>query len=452
MNIVRKDLDQTNSTLTVSIVKADYAENVEKNLRDYRKRANFPGFRPGNIPMGLLKKMFGEAIIAEEINKQVQDALYKYIKGNDLNILGEPMVNPDSVMADFKNQEDFDFIFDIAFPPKFEVNLSDKDKVNYYTITVTDEMVENQVKSYTGRFGKYVQEDTVNENDMVKGELLEMIGGKVNENGIKVNDAVLTPAYMKDAAQKALFVGKKKGDVVVFNPQVAFENETEISSMLKISKDQAKKIQADFQMTINGITRYQESEINQELFDKVFGEGNVTTEKEFINRIKANIQEDLTSDSNYKFSLDAREMLLSKYKDITFPDEFLKRWLIIANEKLTPDMLEEEYPKIIRDLMWHQIKENIAKTNDLKVEAADIEEYAKKVAKSQFAQYGMVGMDDSILDNYAKDMMKKEENIKRFSERALEEKVLAFVRNTVKLNKKDITIENFNKMLEADND
>lgn len=452
MNIVRKDLDQTNSTLTVSIVKADYAENVEKNLRDYRKRANFPGFRPGNIPMGLLKKMFGEAIIAEEINKQVQDALYKYIKGNDLNILGEPMVNPDSVMADFKNQEDFEFIFDIAFPPKFEVNLSDKDKVNYYTITVTDEMVENQVKSYTGRFGKYVQEDTVNENDMVKGELLEMIGGKVNEDGIKVNDAVLTPAYMKDAAQKALFVGKKKGDVVVFNPQVAFENETEISSMLKISKDQAKKIQADFQMTINGITRYQESEINQELFDKVFGEGNVTTEKEFINRIKANIQEDLTSDSNYKFSLDAREMLLSKYKDITFPDEFLKRWLIVANEKLTPDMLEEEYPKIIRDLLWHQIKENIAKANDLKVEAADIEEYAKKVAKSQFAQYGMVGMDDSILDNYAKDMMKKEENIKRFSERALEEKVLAFVRNTVKLNKKDITIENFNKMLEADND
>jgi len=452
MNIVRKDLDQTNSTLTVSIVKADYAENVEKNLRDYRKRANFPGFRPGNIPMGLLKKMFGEAIIAEEINKQVQDALYKYIKGNDLNILGEPMVNPDSVMADFKNQEDFEFIFDIAFPPKFEVNLSDKDKVNYYTITVTDEMVENQVKSYTGRFGKYVQEDTVNENDMVKGELLEMIGGKVNEDGIKVNDAVLTPAYMKDAAQKALFVGKKKGDVVVFNPQVAFENETEISSMLKISKDQAKKIQADFQMTINGITRYQESEINQELFDKVFGEGNVTTEKEFINRIKANIQEELTSDSNYKFSLDAREMLLSKYKDITFPNEFLKRWLIVANEKLTPDMLEEEYPKILRDLLWHQIKENIAKANDLKVEAADIEEYAKKVAKSQFAQYGMVGMDDSILDNYAKDMMKKEENIKRFSERALEEKVLAFVRNTVKLNKKDITIENFNKMLEADND
>ena len=452
MNIVRKDLDQTNSTLTVSIVKADYAENVEKNLRDYRKRANFPGFRPGNIPMGLLKKMFGEAIIAEEINKQVQDALYKYIKGNDLNILGEPMVNQDSVMADFKNQEDFEFIFDIAFPPKFEVNLSDKDKVNYYTITVTDEMIENQVKSYTGRFGKYVHEDTVNENDMVKGELLEMIGGKVNESGIKVNDAVLTPAYMKDAAQKALFVGKKKGDVVVFNPQVAFENETEISSMLKISKDQAKKIQADFQMTINGITRYQESEINQELFDKVFGEGNVTTEKEFINRIKANIQEDLTSDSNYKFSLDAREMLSSKYKDITFPDEFLKRWLIVANEKLTPDMLEEEYPKIIRDLLWHQIKENIAKANDLKVEAADIEEYAKKVAKSQFAQYGMVGMDDSILDNYAKDMMKKEENIKRFSERALEEKVLAFVRNTVKLNKKDITIENFNKMLEADND
>ena len=452
MNIVRKDLDPTNSTLTVTVVKADYAEQVEKNLRDYRKRANIPGFRPGNIPMGLLKKMYGDAVIAEEINKQIQDALYNYIKGNKLNILGEPLPNPDHEMADFKTQEDFEFVFDIAFAPEFEVKLSDKDKVDYYNIAVTDEMIQNQLNSYTGRFGKYVQEDTVNEKDMVKGELLEMTEGKVNENGIKVNDAVLTPAYMKDAAQKALFVGKKKGDVVVFNPQIAFENETEISSMLKISKDQAKSIQADFQMTIDGITRYQESEINQELFDKVFGEGNVKTKEEFLNRIKASIQESLTGDSDYKFTIDAREMLVSKFNDLVFPDAFLKRWLVIANEKLTPDRLEEEYPKIIKDLIWHQVKDKIAKANDLKVEAADIEAYAKKVAKAQFAQYGMVGMDDSILDNYAKDMMKKEENIKHFNERALDDKIIAFVKNTVKLNKKDISIENFNKMLETDND
>ena len=450
MNIVRKDLDQNNVVLTLSIVKADYAEKVDKTLRDYRKKANIPGFRPGMVPAGLVKKMYGKAVTAEEINKLVSDSLYNYIRENNVNMLGEPMPNEtEQQPIDFDTQENFEFVFDLGLAPEFEVELSKKDKVKYYTIAVSDEMIENQVKSYTGRYGKYIQEEVVEEKDMIKGELLEMANGKVNEAGIKVKDATLTASYMKDADQKALFVGAKKGDVITFNPTLAFESEVEISSMLKISKDEAKNITSDFQIKIESITRYHESAIDQELFDKVYGEGVVSTEEEFRAKIKENIQENLVSDSEYKFGVDAQEMLVAKFNNLTFPDEFLKRWVLSSNENLTTETLEADYDKMIIDLKWQLIKSKIQKNTELKVEAQDVEEYAKKVAKAQFAQYGMIGMDDEILANYAKDMIKKEETLKSMIERVTEEKIFAAVKEAVKIDTKEVSIEEFNKMFEA---
>ena len=450
MNIVRKDLDQNNAILTLNIEKADYAEKVDKTLRDYRKKANIPGFRPGMVPVGLVKKMYGKAVTAEEINKLVSDSLYNYIRENNVNLLGEPMPNEtEQKPFDFDTQEDFEFVFDLGIAPEFEVELTKKDKVKYYTITVSDEMIENQLKSYTGRYGKYVQEEVVEEKDMIKGELLEMANGKVNESGIKVKEATLTASYMKDEAQKALFIGAKKGDVVTFNPALAFENETEISSMLKISKDEAKNITSDFQLKIEGITRYHESAIDQELFDKVYGEGVVSSEAEFRAKIKENIQENLISDSEYKFGIDAQEMLIAKLKDVTFPDAFLKRWVLSNNENLTPETLEADYDKMIADLKWQLIKSKLQKTAEINVQAPDVEEYAKKVAKAQFAQYGMIGMEDEILANYAKDMMKKEETLKSMIERVTEEKIFEAVKEAVKLDTKEISIEEFNKMFET---
>ena len=450
MNIVRKDLDQNNAIVTVRIEKTDYAEKVDKTLRDYRKKANIPGFRPGMVPAGLVKKMYGKAVLAEEINKLVSDNLYNYIRENNVNILGEPMPNETEQQSiDFDSQEDFEFIFDLGIAPELEVELTKKDKVKYYNITVSEEMIENQVKSYTGRYGKYIQEEVVEEKDMLKGELLEMANGKVNEDGIKVKDATLTPAYMKDADQKTLFVGAKKGDVITFNPAKAFENETEVSSMLKISKDAAKTIVADFQLKIESITRYHESEIDQELFDKVYGEGTVTSIEEFKAKIKENIQETLVADSEYKFGMDAKDMLVEKYNDVTFPEAFLKRWVLSSNENLTAETLEEDYPKMIADLKWHLIKDKLTKASDIKVEPADVEVYAKKIAKAQFAQYGMIGVEDEMLANYAKDMMKKEETLKSMIDKVAEEKVIAVVKEAVKLENKEVSIEEFNKMFEA---
>ena len=429
--------------------KNDYAEKVEKTLRDYRKKANMPGFRPGMVPMGLIKKMYGKSVEAEEINKLVSESLYDYIRENNINILGEPLPSESQPTIDFDTQEKFEFMFDIALAPEFELNLTQKDKVNYYDIAVNDEMIENQVKSYAGRYGKYVQEEIVEEKDMVKGELFELDGKAVKDGGIHVEGAVLTPSYIQDKAQKKLFADAKKGDVIVFNPKKAYENTAEIASMLKISKEVAENFTADCQITIESITRYHEAEINQELFDKVYGEGAVTSEEAFRTKIKENIQENLIADSNYKFGIDAREMLVKKLDDVTFPDAFLKRWLLATNENLTAEKLDEDFPKMIQDLKWHLLKDKLIKANELKIEAAEIEEFAKKMARAQFAQYGMIGVEDDILANYAKETLKKEETVRNIADKVMEDKVLETVKKSIKLNKKEISIDDFNKMFET---
>jgi len=447
MNIVRKDLDQNNALVTIRIEKADYAVKVDKTLSDYRKKANIPGFRPGMVPASLVKKQYGKAVLSEEINKLVSENLVKYIQENKINTLGEPLPSlTEQPAINLDTQEDFDFVFDLGIAPEFEVEVSEKDTVTYYKISVNDEMIENQIKSYTARFGKYIQEDTVEEKDMLKGELLEMQDGIVKEDGIKVQDAALTIAYMKDDAQKALFTDAKKGDIITFNPTIAFANESEISSLLKISKEEAALIDADFQLKIESITRYHESEINQEMFDKVYGEGTVNGETEFRAKITENIQENLLRDSEYKFGMDAQTMLLNKYNNLTFPDTFLKRWVLTNNKKLTAEKLEEDFPKMIADLKWQIIKTKLMQMHNVQIEPADIEDFAKQMAKAQFAQYGMVGMEDDIISNYAKDMLKKEETRSNIIERVADAKIYSLLKQTVTLENKDITIEELNKM------
>ncbi len=449
MNIVRKDHDSVNASITISIEKADYSEKVEKTLRDYRKKANIPGFRPGMVPMGLLKKMYGKSILADEINKMLSDELYKYIRENNINILGEPLPNEEEQKEiNFDTQENFEFSFDLGLAPEFEVELNKKDKVKFYHIAASDEMVNNQVKSYTGRYGKYVQEETVEEKDMVKGLIVELEGGQVKEDGIQVSDAVLTPAYMKDEASKNSFVGAKVGDQVTFNPKTAFENEAEIASLLKVKKEELADLASDFLFTIESNTRYHEAEVNQELFDKVYGDGVVSSEEEFMAKIKATIEDQLQQDSNYKFGIDAREALIKKYNDLVFPDAFLKRWLVLTNKELTADKVEEDYPKMIADLKWQLIKDKIARANSIQVENEDVQAYGRQVARAQFAQYGMTGLDDAILDNYAKDMFKNEEQLRNIIDRVAENKVVDVIKNTVKLDTKEVSIEEFNKMFE----
>ena len=451
MNIERKNIDEVSATIMVQIEKNDYQEKVEKTLRNYRQKANIPGFRPGNIPASLVKKMYGKAILAEEVNRLISEKLFGYIQENNIRILGEPLPNQtEQKEIDFDNQYSFEFVFDIGIAPEFDMELSKKESVPYYDIQVDEKMIENAVKSYTGRFGSYEEAETVMEADILKGEILELDAkGKVNEEGIKVEDAILCPKYMKNDAQKALFVGAQKGGVIAFNPQKAFESETEISSLLKISKEKARELTSDFQMTIREITRFKEAELNQELFDKAFGEGVIKTEEEFKQKLQEEIKTSLVVDSDYKFMIDARDMLIKKLDDLQFPDLFLKRWLLATNEnKKTEEELNDQYPKMIEQLKWHLIKEKIVKKHEIKVEDADLTVFAKKAAQAQFAQYGMMGMPDDMLENYAKDMLKNEDTVKNIVDRVMDEKILVVIKSSVKLNTKKISLDNFNKMFE----
>ncbi len=409
MNILRNDIDAVNATVTIQLVEADYAERVEKTLKDYRKKANVPGFRPGMAPMGLVKKMYGRGVKADELNRLLQETIYNYITENKLDILGEPLPHDEDKAIDFENDKEFEFKFDLGLAPEFEPNLTKRDSLKLYNITITDEMIDNQVKNYAQRYGNYNQVDEAVENDMLKGDMLELNAeGKVNEEGIKVADAVLSAQYIKDADQKAIFANAKKNSVVVFNPKKAFENNAEVSSMLKISKEQAETLTSDFQFEIKGITHYEESPVDQSLFDKVYGEGNVKSLEEFRTKVAEGIKDSYKEDSDYKFSIDAKEHFVRKMDKLTFPEAFLKRWVLATNENMTEETVERDFKLMLDDLKWYIFKNKVAQANELKVEKEDINAFARRMAKIQFAQYGMTSVPENILDNYAQEMMKKQ--------------------------------------------
>ena len=379
MNVSLQNIDKVSALLTVKLEKADYQPQVDKSLKNIRQKAQVPGFRPGMVPMSLVKKMYGKSVIADEVNKLLSEKVYEYIKENNVNILGEPMPNEtEQQPINFDTQEDFEFCFDVALAPEIKIELSKNDKLPYYQVAIDEEMMNQQVDAYTANFGAYDQVEEVEEKDMVKGTVAELENGSPKEGGIVVEDAVLMPSYMKDEAEKAKFIGAKTNSVIVFNPNKAYEGaEAEIASFLKVDKEAVAGITGDFSFEISEITRHKKAELNQELFDKVFGEGVVTSEEEFKNKIKEALAEQFVPQSDFKFLLDAREILVQKAGELQFADGLLKRWLLAANEKNTPEKLDEEYPQIIEDLKYQLIKENLVKGNNLKVEDADIESFAK---------------------------------------------------------------------------
>lgn len=450
MNVSLKNIDAVSGVVKVEIVKSDYINNVEKGLRSFRQKANVPGFRKGMVPVGLVKKMYGKSVLVEEINKMVSENLFGYIRENQLNVLGEPMPSlTEQQDLDFDTQEDFEFCFDVALAPEIKLEMSKNDTLSYYKIAISNDMVEKQVESYRANFGAYDQVDDVEEKDMVKGVLAELENGSPKEGGIVVEGAVLMPMYMKNEEEKSKFIGAKKNSVVVFNPNKAFNGvEAEIASLLKVEKDQVASLLGDFSFEITEITRHKEAELNAELFERVFGKDAVSTEEEFRARIEEALAEQVAPESDYKFMLDARDVLVAKAGELTFPEVFLKRWLLASDEKKTQESVDADYPKIIEDLKFHLVKEALVKANDIKVEDADITAFGRRVAKAQFAQYGMLTVPDDVLDNYAKDMLKNKETLRNILDRAVEEKLATWLKETVTLDMKEVTSEEFGKLFE----
>ncbi len=451
MNISKENIDALNAVIKLTVEKEDYAKRVDDVLKDYRKRVNMPGFRPGKVPAGVVKKMYGKPVMAEEVNKLVSESLHQYITENKLDLLGEPLPSETQELIDFDTTENFEFVFDLAIAPEVDIKLSKREKLPFYSITITDEMTKQQVETISGRFGTTDQIESVSEEAMVKGNFAELNDkGEVLEEGITTEDTVLSVKIMKDDAEKAKLMDAKVGDVVTFNPKKAFPNDTEITYMLKIEKEEAEKLTSDFQFTISEITEFKQPEMNQELFDKAFGEGEVKSEEEFNERVKADLENNLGMETEYRFQVDAKDKLMGKVK-VDFPEAFLKRWLLATNrenEKLDETTIDSEMPRFLDDLKWQLIRNSLIKSGELKVEEADVIEYAKKSARMQFMQYGLNNVPDEHLENYAKEMVQKEDQRRQMAEGAINDKVMAHIKESVKIDEKEISREDFNKLFE----
>lgn len=448
MQITRTDIDQLNATLNLHVEPSDYEGEVDKQIIDIRKKANIPGFRKGLVPKGLIRKMYIEAVMADVINKVLSDQLFGYISENKLNILGDPLPNTeDDKPIDFKNDTEFDFKFDIALAPEFDILPTAKDKVVNYQIEVTDEMVQKQIDAYAQRYGKYSEGEAVEAEDVLHGELTEN-----TENGVHLDDAIVSPSYLKDEEQKQLFFGKKVGDEIVFNPKKATESVAEVESMLKISHEQAEQFEADVTFKLTSISRYTPATIDQELFNKVYGEGAVATEDEFRARVRADIEKNMEQEANYRFGIDARAMVLEKMKDLQFPTDFLKRWLLATrkDDNLTEEKIDADMPQMIDDLKWQLAKNQISEANNIEIKEEDMKAQAREIARMQFMQYGLSNIEDSILDNYANEMLKREDQARNLVARVEEQKVLDVIKAAVKLQNKKISLDKFNKLFEAE--
>lgn len=410
MKISFENPDKVNGLLTLTVEEADYKENVEKTLKNYRKKANVPGFRPGMVPMGMIKRQFGTTAKVDEINKLLGEQIYKYVKDNNIQMLGEPLPSDKQEPVDMEKEAPYTFMFDIAVAPEFKAELTGDDTIDYYTITVDDKIIDQQIDVFASRAGHYDKVEDYQANDMLKGDIRELDeNGNTKEGGITVEGAVLMPEYIKVEDQKKLFDGAKLGDIITFNPKKAYpESDIEVSSLLKMKKEEVADLTADFSYQITEISRYVKAEVNQELFDQVYGKDVIKDEKDFREKIAEGLKAQFAVDSDFKFIQDVRKYLVDKVGTLTYPDALLKRIMLNNNKDKGEEFVEKNYEQSIKELTWHLIKEQLVKANGIKIEDADIEETAKEAAKAQFAQYGMNNIPEEYIENYAKDMLKRE--------------------------------------------
>ena len=450
MNIKFESADKINGLMTITIEKADYQEAVDKKLKEYRKKAQVPGFRPGMVPMGLIKKQYGTAVKVDEVNRILGEKLYEYVRENKIQMLGEPMPNEEKQQPqDLQGDGPFEFVFDIAVAPEFKAELTAKDKIEYYTIKVDDKLIDDQVQMYASQAGEFVEAQEWSGNDTLKGDLRQLDAeGNTLEGGITTEGGMIMPSYIKGEDEKKKFEGCKPGDIITFNPKKAYpDNDAEVAALLKVDKDQVKDLESDFSFQVTEIRHYQPAAVDAKLFEKVFGEG-VKDEADFRQRIADNAKVQLSANSDYKFLLDVRKYAEKKVGELQFPEALLKRVMLNNNKDKGEEFVEKNFKASIDELKWHLIKEQLVAAAEIKVEEADLKAVAKDAIRAQFAQYGMTNVPDDILENYAAEQMKKRENVDNLVDRAVDVKLTAALKGIVKLNEKEVTLDEFNKMMQ----
>lgn len=449
MNITRENIDDLNAVLKVEISKPDYEEKVETVLKDYRKKANIKGFRPGMVPIGLVRKIYGKAVQVDEINKLVTESIQKYISDEKIEVLGDPLPKIDEHdHIDFDTQENFTFSFELGLAPSFELKLSRKNKVDFHEIIIDEKMKNDYLNNYTRRFGELRKADVVEEKDVVKGKIVAADNdGNPLAEGPVVDDTTIGIDIIKDEEIKNLFLGKTSGEIVVFDIRKAFPNDSEIGGILRKTKEEAENINGNFILTIHEISRFYPAELGKELYDRIYGEDVVSTEEEFMKKLEEEIAENLKRESDYKLMLDVKALALEK-TEFSLPEEFLKKWLLRINENTTAEQIESEFDQFRKDLKWQMIKNKVAKENEVKITEEELVKEAEKITRYQFQQYGLFYVKDENITNYAKETLKREEDAKRIADKILEEKVINILKEQVNIENKSVTVEEFNKLFE----
>ncbi|MBP3775028.1 MAG: trigger factor [Bacteroidaceae bacterium] len=449
MDITLEKKDEVNGKLVVKVSKADYADKVEKNLKKIKQQAKMPGFRPGNVPMQLIQKMYGLEVKAEELEKTVSEAMNNYIKEQNLNLLTSPLLAEGAPKVDVEKADDFEMQFELGFAPTIDIELSDKDKIVYYNIQVEDKQVDDQIKSYRSRGGKFEEVDGYEDGDMLRGALVELDeNGAEKEGGIKVEEASLMPKYFSNEEQKALFKVAKPGEDVIFNVSKAFDGkDTEIAAILKVKKEEVANYTSDFKYQVRTISRMKLAELNQEFFDSIYGKDAVKDEDGFRARVKADIEKIYGEDSDYKFILDVKDYCLKKVGEVKFPEEIMKREMLLnAKDDAQKKTVENDFTEIVKEREWSLICSKLIELLKVEINDEKVKEAAKVIARAQFAQYGLNNVPEEYVDNYANDMMKDNKQANQLVGRAIDIELTKAIKQTVKLQKKKISIEDFNKL------
>ena len=447
MNVNFEKTDEVNGVLTVAFVEDDYKAEVKKELNRLGMARPIKGFRPGHVPAALLQKFYGPQVKAQIVDRMLNKAVGEYLVNNHIAILGSPLMVDDDINID--SQADFEFKLDLALAPEFELNVDKNITIPYYNITVTDEMVQRQNEGYRKRFGKQVPGEEAAIDSIVRGSLVELDeNGQVKAEGISAERTMIMPQRLTNEEQQQRFVGAKVGQEIVFNPHTACDgNAGEMASILNVERDEAEKVTSDFKMTVDEVMVNQIADMDQEFFDNVLGKDEAKTEDEYMAKLREVIAHELMADSNYRFTIDAEQVLRDRVGELAMPDDLLKR-MLLREEKNTAEDVEKNYPQARAQLQWQIIKNRAAESLKVSVDDNDRRRLAKLMAAQQFAQYGMTNLPDDVVDNYAQKLMNDERYSEEIANRAFDDKFFAALKDAVTLQETEISIDEFNKLFE----
>ncbi|MGM9713945.1 MAG: trigger factor [Prevotella sp.] len=449
MNISFDNSAKVSGKLTIVVEEADYNQDYEKALKSYRKNANVPGFRKGMAPMSMIKRQIGPQVLVDTLNKLVGNKLYEYIREEKIDMLGEPMPAAEQEQIDIEKPAPYTFIFDIALAPELNVTIGADDTIPFYNINVDDKIIDEQVNMYASRSGSYEKVDEYQDNDMLKGDLRQLdIEGNTLEGGISISESIVMPKYIKDEDEKKKFENVKMGDIITFNPRKAYASDAELASFLKVDKEQVFMYTGDFSYQVTEISRYKPHAVDAELFEQAYPGEEIADEAAFRARITTDIKAQFAMNSDFRFLHDVRKAAEEKAGEVKYADELMKKIMLANNTDKGQEYVDQHYDASIKELTWSLLKNKLSEAAGVKVEDKDVKAAAKEMAKMQFAQYGMSNVPDEYLEKYAEDMLKKQETLNNLVERAVDTKLTAALKATVKLDEKNVSLNEFNKLFE----